>query len=1111
MKREYFIGSREAHENRELVQAFVQEFNSLPVVNGDVLAMWSGAGMGGSSLRGPIADVRAELDTISSIISGPLAATDVSSLLALVKTAREKASTLDQLISALAEHSISAANRYHSLVSTTLSHLVKDYVKKMKVKYADAADDTYIRRNQQYIRESKEFIDALLSDYSAKAVSRTVFQDLARASSTLGVTLNQLHGAVLRNQAALESNREMCLESETFRKALIEGQLKPKFENDPDWAAVMSEAEARQTRLNDLREGNDLERRQFENPSAASRVDGSKKFIIEKAKLLLVAQEYLAAVEESAMFLQVSINSATNYLDSVRSGFKTAVKRCSDAYKHISTFYSSGKREVDPEDVTKFKRAMAKLKLAVALEKALDLYEQWAIHQGPLDVSMVTGLVEKWQRWLKAQQHIQSTSTLSAIKDDIEILRTESLKLYTHVMRLFNPSRANAVVQAVQSVDSSIKQADVERHVADPSALYNRLLVLFKESSDIIDSTSAGWLFTEYRAARYDLYEKHLAAMEKAKADLEPLTMLGQIVDSAKKSLSDTLHIRAINTLKRAALSDPFSAGFRPIFIEPDHERYALHCFSGPWYANLKRTAESEDDFIDCAMLTDFSATSGKISESFMFLDMELQARVDRADSAAALMDAFSESMSRGGSLPIDTFLKKAKALRIDKGFFGPIISKFSLLERERFTPARFYPRDHAHLVITMSRSGATAAERKLSTMNAALQHLYDRYEGEPALTNEMIKLRRQPVLVKWHGEAGIDVGGLRAEFFSSTVDALMMPEGGLVKNTPFGGVRFVEGTQAEVLRRARLLGFAMAWCYFNRVSLTLKLPLVYYHQLRHVARSRLGTAVYPDENVDYTTSLLLELQGVPEYRDSLIPAVPLRYGDNCGAKEEHLQLYCAAQSLFLPDFEIPPEMSRFDVMEAVSSSVQAATNIAIKAHLYSAALTGSTQVIQAWADSFLSLFTPEELPALAYLRIDELRTAFGSLPAIDIDHLKPLVQISGEGLSQDKKTATTQASATTTIKAFWELMKRWTPEQRKLTVEFWTGQSNVPHDLELGKWTIYLYAQGREWKYPVAHTCFFNMELSQCPREFSLEQCVEKLSDNFIYAWTTIGRFELR
>eukprot|EP00752_Nemacystus_decipiens_P002251 g2132.t2 len=127
-----------------------------------------------------------------------------------------------------------------------------------------------------------------------------------------------------------------------------------------------------------------------------------------------------------------------------------------------------------------------------------------------------------------------------------------------------------------------------------------------------------------------------------------------------------------------------------------------------------------------------------------------------------------------------------------------------------------------------------------------------------------------------------------------------------------------------------------------------------------------------------------------------------------------------------------------------------------------------------------LSMVVP--LAVLGMFNWDEVETLVCGKPEVDVDLLEAIAEYSGCRKEQSH------------IKLFWQALREFTPHERSMLIKFTWGRTRLPLTAEGFSQRFKLQSFGRspaDDYLPVAHTCFFSLEL---PAYSSLEVMKERL-----------------
>lgn len=293
----------------------------------------------------------------------------------------------------------------------------------------------------------------------------------------------------------------------------------------------------------------------------------------------------------------------------------------------------------------------------------------------------------------------------------------------------------------------------------------------------------------------------------------------------------------------------------------------------------------------------------------------------------------------------------------------------------------------------------------------------------------------KKPLRVKFHGEDGIDAGGVKKEFFQLVVKALFSPEFGMFRVVESQGwcYWFAASAFLDCDREYELLGMVLGLAIYNGVILDIRFPLVVYKKLQG-AEVGLGDLADIDPAAAKGLADLLAFDGDVE-------------GTYCRNFEASYESFGAVVSTPLCEGGELRPVTKENRAEFVRLYVDFFLNLHIEKQ-FASFRRGFERVCGGFA---MKLFRPEELELLV-----------SGSPNYDF-------------VALEKSTAYDAGftAESPVIVWFWEIVHGWDDAKKKKMLAFATGSDRVPiRGLEDLRLVIQRNGPDSD-KLPSAHTCF--------------------------------------
>lgn len=317
----------------------------------------------------------------------------------------------------------------------------------------------------------------------------------------------------------------------------------------------------------------------------------------------------------------------------------------------------------------------------------------------------------------------------------------------------------------------------------------------------------------------------------------------------------------------------------------------------------------------------------------------------------------------------------------------------------------------------------------------------------------------RRRLSVTFHGEEGIDAGGVTREWYSSVSKAMFNEGYMLFINPTDDKVTFQPNPQSGVFNPHHL-------DYFKFIGRVIGKAicdgfLLDAHFTRSFYKHILGQAIsYHDlEAID------------PTYYKNMMTLLSMNHAD-----VQYLEL------TFSAEVDLFGETTTVDLVENGRNITVTGDNILDYVQLD--AHHRMTAAIRKQLDAFLEGFhdlVPPELVSI--FDAQELELLISGLPAIDLEDLRAHTEYNGYKLSDP------------IINWFWNVLRGFSDEEKALFLQFVTGTSKVPldgfQDLR-GSRGVQMFSIHKAFgvkNLPCAHTCFNQLDLPEYTSEEDLKE----------------------
>lgn len=299
----------------------------------------------------------------------------------------------------------------------------------------------------------------------------------------------------------------------------------------------------------------------------------------------------------------------------------------------------------------------------------------------------------------------------------------------------------------------------------------------------------------------------------------------------------------------------------------------------------------------------------------------------------------------------------------------------------------------------------------------------------------------KKGIRVQFIGEPGIDVGGLRKEWFLLLTRELFDPTGGLFQEEEETGFSWFKLDSKQPLKYYKLTGVALGLALYNSTILDINLPPVIYKKLLGVPYSLEDFKII---NPSYGQSLqqLLDYKGA-DIEDVFCLTFSITKVVDGKVIEEDLVSHGSAISV-----------TKSNRQDYVKRLVAYHLDTSIK-RMFEPLKQGFYKVV---GSNALTLFRPEEIELLIR----------GSDEAIDVDALRAVTRYNHWSPKYSNPDKDAQV-----VKWFWRYFKALDPKMQRKLLMFVTGSDRIPATgISTMQFTI-TRSVGSMDRYPVSHTCF--------------------------------------
>ncbi|KAG2735343.1 hypothetical protein G9P44_001557 [Scheffersomyces stipitis] len=325
------------------------------------------------------------------------------------------------------------------------------------------------------------------------------------------------------------------------------------------------------------------------------------------------------------------------------------------------------------------------------------------------------------------------------------------------------------------------------------------------------------------------------------------------------------------------------------------------------------------------------------------------------------------------------------------------------------------------------------------------------------AIKNNSNNLKKS-LRVQFVNEPGVDVGGLKKEWFLLLTRALFNPQAGMVYNIEDSNYLWFNLVPIENFEMYYLLGAVLGLAIYNSTILDLHFPMALYKIL-------LDKPVGLDDYKQLFPVSYGNLMKLKKYSTEELLALDLTF------EVSYQDLFGKTYSAEL----IKDGRKIFVTAETRKSYIEKYTQFFLQEGIKKQITAFSSGFKNVIGGNGLSLFLPEEI---------QLLLCGSEEGGIDVDVLKSVTKYVGWKTPDD-------GADSTVVQWFWEYMCEINTQERKRLLMFVTGSDRVPAT-GIQNLSFKISSQGKDSnRLPVAHTCFNELGLYNYS---SKEKLVDKL-----------------
>lgn len=318
----------------------------------------------------------------------------------------------------------------------------------------------------------------------------------------------------------------------------------------------------------------------------------------------------------------------------------------------------------------------------------------------------------------------------------------------------------------------------------------------------------------------------------------------------------------------------------------------------------------------------------------------------------------------------------------------------------------------------------------------------------------------KKSLKVQFVNEPGIDVGGLRKEWFLLLTKAIFNPQTGVLVNVDESNYHWFNLIPIDNLEIYYLFGAVLGLAIYNSTILELKFPLAFYKILLNIP---LGFSdfqmIFPDISRNLFKLKSLSEEELKELELSFEVTVTDIFNNRLTKTLVHngnqIKVNTTNRDYYIEKY------AKFYLVDGISEQI-------------TSFLKGFNSVTSGNA---LTLFSPEEI---------QLLLCGNEEGKIDLDVLKSITKYVGWNTPEE-------AIDSNIVKWIWEYLHQLTYDEQKRFLIFVTGSDRIPATgIQNLNFTIKKIKSLEYSRLPIAHTCFNQLDLYEYK---SKEQMFDKLA----------------
>eukprot|EP00026_Physarum_polycephalum_P001542 Phypoly_transcript_01544.p1 GENE.Phypoly_transcript_01544~~Phypoly_transcript_01544.p1 ORF type:complete len:1030 (+),score=135.85 Phypoly_transcript_01544:65-3091(+) len=317
----------------------------------------------------------------------------------------------------------------------------------------------------------------------------------------------------------------------------------------------------------------------------------------------------------------------------------------------------------------------------------------------------------------------------------------------------------------------------------------------------------------------------------------------------------------------------------------------------------------------------------------------------------------------------------------------------------------------------------------------------------------------KKPLKVVFEGEAGVDEGGVRKEYFQLVTRNLFDLQYGMFIKDELSHLYWFNMNSLETIDRYILIGAILGLAIYNGVILNVHFPMVVYKKLMHIKPNL-------KDLKELHPMLGRSLQEVLDFTGDVEQAFDLTF-QSAYEKFGETQYY-----------DLKPDGANIPV---TNKNRQEYVDLYVDWYFNKSVGTQFEAFASGWrtllSGDVLQMFRPEELSLLVC----------GSSEELDFSVLERVTHYAGDYTPE-----------TPVIKWFWSVAHGWSSEQKKRFLAFTTGSDRVPIS-GLGSVPLVIQRNGPDSDHlPTASTCYNVLLLPEYSSREKLDALLTSAINNF-------------